>query len=154
MRALCLLALSLIPAAPLAAQAMVENALLSGAASAASGSMAKAGAAVAKVLSRADNALSGKAAKESPVAARPSVVTIDSAPIERKPAPPPPPKPSKADFDSIVPGLSRSELIAKVGLPAISILSDQGESLSYDCKEGDAFTIKMSDGKIASIVGR
>jgi len=139
--------------ATLAAQTMVEAGKLAGAASGASGSVSKIGSNVSKIFGNLEKNISGKSATPQVKSSEPVVL---GSPASRSKSPDPKqsapaPKPLKADFDSVTVGLSRTDLIAKVGPPSFSITSAEGETLSYSSREGAPFTIRINDGKVAEI---
>jgi hypothetical protein len=148
MKVLLLLTTSVLAGSAACAQTMVETAVLSGAASSASGAASGVGGALAKSLGRIEGSLSGKPAGAA--RARSGSVPAEAV-VDRRPAPPPPPKPAKSVLEAVQPGLERSELIAKAGKPSFAIVSSEEETMSFICKEGDAYTVKVVEGKVASI---
>ncbi|GEM_PF-5256693 len=150
MRLALLGAVILACALPGAAQTIIEAGALAGAATAGAGPAARIGASLDKVLGKVETTLAGKPSA-SPASALKGSKTVDPSLPVLKPSPPPPPKPLKTDFDSVAPGLSRTELIAKVGPPSFAIASSGGESLSYICREGERFTVQIEGGKVTTV---
>lgn len=151
MKLLILLAASLFAASAAYAQSMVEHAVLSGAASSASGAASGVGKALSKTLERLEGSISGKPAAANAAPAARSREPGSGLLVGRRPAPTPPPKPAKSVLEGVKPGLERSELIARAGKPSFSIVSSDEESMSFVCQEGDVYTVKVQDGKVASI---
>lgn len=151
MKSLILLVAGLFAATAACAQSMVEHAVLSGAASSASGAASGVGKALNKSLQRLEGSLSGKSPSGTAATPAGRGSTASALLVDRRPVPPPPPKPAKSVLEGIKPGIERSELIAQAGQPSFSIVSSEEETMSFVCKEGDVYTVKVQDGKVASI---
>ncbi|HLJ18497.1 MAG TPA: hypothetical protein VKV15_28660 [Bryobacteraceae bacterium] len=70
--------------------------------------------------------------------------------------PAPPPVPTTADLQSIKPGLSRRDVVAKLGLPTdkIAMPDDEGhlsEVMHYSARGTDLGTVRMSDGLVTDV---
>lgn len=137
--------LILLPATALS-QAMVESAILSGAAASASSGSAKAtGSALSKSLGKLNSTLKGA----SGTSARSR--STSAIPIPAAKSAPPLPKPSQTAFEVIEPGTPRTDVIAKAGKPQFAITSSDYEMLNYSTSEGGSVRIRVVDGKVSSI---
>jgi hypothetical protein len=144
---LCLFAL--LPCV-LSAQTMVEAAALTGAGASAAAGTGKATAdALNRAMGSADAALRSASAKTTTLqpSSRPRGGKSAAAKL--------PPKPSNADFESVEPGTSKKELMAKLGKPAFSISSSEDgvleEVFRYNTREGDQAKVRLTDGKVSKV---
>lgn len=148
-------AVVLLPAAALC-QSMVESAALSGAAGAsAAGSASATSSALSKSFGKIDSALSGAAGTPATppakaIPAPPAGATKRPVAAKRRGSTGPT-RPSQALLESVEPGLSRADLIAKAGRPQFSISSTDDEVLRFVSAEGPTFRIRLVDGIVASV---
>lgn len=144
MRSIVVLAAALLLPVPAFCQAMVESAILSGAAaSAASGSAKATSDALSKSLKNLNSALAG--------AASTGASSTQAIPIPRTAATLPLPKPSQTVFEGVEPGTPRADVIAKAGKPQSAIASSDDELLKYSTSEGGSVRIRVVDGKVSTI---
>jgi hypothetical protein len=146
MRSIVVLAVAVLLPVPAFCQAMVESAILSGAAaSAASGTAKATGSALSKSLGKLNSTLSG--AGGAGVRSN----STSAIPVPRAGGTPPPPKPSQKAFEGIEPGTPRADLIAKAGKPQFAITSSDYEMMNYATSEGGSVRIRVVDGKVSTI---
>jgi hypothetical protein len=125
-------------------QAMVESAILSGAAAgAASGSAKATGRALSNSLGKLNSALGGKDGTSAKATPKGHVDKTGTAPAI--------PKPPHAAFEGVETGTPRAEVIAKAGKPQFAISSSDYEMLSYATAEGGSVRIQVVDGKVSKI---
>ena len=136
-------------------QAMVEYGAIAAAASSAAGPASKMGKSLEKSLKALDGSLAPAAAEPARTHAKPQAATAaDRRPARSSgstPASTPLPKPSKEVLAAVQVGIDRSELIAKAGKPSFAIVSAEEELLSYNCKEGAAYSVVVKDGKVTEV---
>ena len=135
--------IALLPVAAFG-QAMVESAILSGAAAgAASGSAKATGRALSNSLGKINSALAGKSGT--------SVKAVPTGRVDKTGTTAAIPKPPQAAFEGVETGTPRDEVIAKAGKPQFAISSSDYEMLSYATAEGGSVRIRVVDGKVAKI---
>lgn len=125
---------------PVAAQAMVEAASASGAASGAAGGLKALSDTVNAALSGADGSLKAAAATE---------VVHPSQPAKTA-APPAQPKTHFEDPREIQAGISDQELIRRFGPPSLKISGEGSITLTYVTKSG-SIHLESADGKIVRV---
>lgn len=129
-------------------QAMLESAILSGAAASAASGAAKANSdALSKSLRNLNSALA--AAASTGASSTPAIPS--PTPIPRTASTPPLPKPSQTVFEGVEPGTPRADVIAKAGKPQSAIASSDDEMLKYATSEGGFVRIRVVDGKVSTI---
>ncbi len=160
MRSLCLCLGTLLVSGVVAAQTMVEAAILTAPAAGTAGKAKSVGAATGNIFSKVGSQLEkagGTAAPAAtsakPAAAKQTALTAkavkETEPVKVFP------KPSKEDLEAIKPGATRAELIAKAGQPSLSMFSSEEsglvELLSYQTKDGEQARVRLARGVVSSI---